>query len=73
VFPPGGMVAKEECGTGKYHTLEFGVELQERLKLRNCLPQEAEASIITQIRAVKPKSAIYFIRFVLDSIINQER
>jgi hypothetical protein len=53
--------------------LKFGVELQERLKLRNCLPQEAEASIITQIRAVKPKSAIYFIRFVLDSIINQER
>jgi hypothetical protein len=40
------MVAKEECGTGKHHTLEFGVELQERLKLRNCLPQEAEASSI---------------------------
>jgi hypothetical protein len=47
--------------------LKFGVELQERLKLRNCLPQEAEAS------KIKPKSAIYFIRFVLDSMINQER
>lgn len=30
------MVAKEERDTGRHHALEFGVESQERLKLRNC-------------------------------------